>query len=452
MAQRYDVAVLGTGNAGRAAASKLAEGGRSVAIVETRDAVGGTCPLRGCVPKKVLVAAAQTMQEIADAGQHGIEVGPPRLDWRRLIERERGYVENNVTSLASSLGSQERVVLYRGPARFVGRNGIAVGDTRLEARAVVIATGSTPRPLPFDGAELLIDNEDILRETELPERVVFVGGGLIAMEFAHVYARAGAKVTVLQRGPRLLKRMDADAVARLRQATEDVGIEVLTDVDVQAVVRDGDGYAVRFRHDGTDGVRRAGRVAHGAGRVPAVEDLDLDAGGIAHDGPAIEVTAHLASRSNGDVYVAGDALAATPQLSPVATHEGEVVAANILDGDRHRPEYMGRPQVVYTVPALAAVGLTQAECDDRHLDAEVVETDMSDWFGASLYGDRHAYAKVLIDRGDRRILGAHLVGKRAEEIVHPFALAIRFGIGADQLAGEHYAFPTFSSDIKSLVS
>lgn len=451
MAPRYDVAVLGTGNAGRAAASKLAEEGRSVAIVETRDAVGGTCPLRGCVPKKVLVAAAQAMQEIADAGRHGIEVGPPRLDWQRLIERERRYVDGNADALASSLESQD-LHLYRGPARFVGSNRIAVGDDDLEAGAVVIATGSTPRPLPFEGAELLIDNEDILRETVMPEQVVFIGGGLVALEFAHVYARAGAKVTVLQRGPRLLKRMDADAVARLRDATEDVGIEVLTNVDVQAVVRDGDGFEVRFRRDGQDGVRRSSRVAHGAGRVPAVEDLDLDAAGIAHDGPAIEVTAHLASRSNGDVYVAGDALAAAPQLSPVATHEGEVVAANIMDGDRHRPDYVGRPQVVYTVPALAAVGLTQAECDDRNLDAEVIETDMSDWFSASLYGDRHAYAKVLVDRGDRRILGAHLVGKRAEEIIHPFALAIRFGIGADQLAGEHYAFPTFSSDIKSLVS
>ena len=450
MAREYDVVVLGTGNAGMAAARVARAAGRTVAIVESRDEVGGTCPLRGCVPKKVLVAAAEAMETIAGAGEHASAVDGARLDWAGLIGRERSLIAGTSDSFIESL-KKRGIELLRGEARFTGRNVVAVDGQRIAAGKAVIATGSLPRPLPFEGSEHLIDNEDILTETALPGSVIFIGGGVIALEFAHVYARAGSKVTILEVAPRILPPADADAASRLHEATEKAGITVLTGIEVEAVAKEGSRFTVRFGKDGTRKTLAADRVAHGAGRIPATEALDLDAGGIEHDGPKIAVTKHLASVSNGDVYVAGDALAGSAQLSPLAGHEGEVAGRNIVEGDVAVPDYRPIPSVVFTVPPLASVGFTQEAAEEEGIAVEVAEHEMSGWLSARLYGGGAAYAKVLTEKGTRRIVGAHLLGKRAEEMIHLFAFAMKFGVTADRMAEFVYAFPTFSSEVKSLV-
>ena len=228
MTERFDAIILGSGNAGMAAAGALRAAGKSVAMVESWD-VGGTCPLRGCVPKKVLVAAAQVLHQIALAPQHHIDVGAPKLDWAALIARERGFVEGVPEAFAKSLEGRG-IELIRGRAKFTGPNRIEVGARVIEADKILIATGSKPRPLPIAGAEHLITSEDILEMTELPERLVFIGGGVIALEFAHVFARAGTEVTILEALPRLLPRLDPDAVAKLHAESARIGIEIFVNV------------------------------------------------------------------------------------------------------------------------------------------------------------------------------------------------------------------------------
>lgn len=450
MAQNYDVVVLGSGNAGMAAARVAREAGRSVAIVERREEVGGTCPLRGCVPKKVLVAAAEVWDSVKSAGDHAITVDGASLDWAGLIAREKSFIAGTSENFENLL-KKRGIDLLRGEACFVGRNALDIGSQRVNAGKTVIATGSVPRPLPFEGSEHLIDNEDILNETTLPGSVIFIGGGVIAMEFAHVYARAGADVTILEVAPRLLPSADADAAGRLRKASEKLGIKIHTEAKVEVVVAEGATFSVRFTENGESNILSAMRVAHGAGRIPAVEDLALDAGGIEHDGPKIAVTAYLASVSNGDVYVAGDARAGHAQLSPIASYEGDIVGRNLVEGDVAVPDERSVPQVVYTVPALASVGLTAEAAEEEGLEVEVVENNMSGWLSSKLYGGGEAYAKVLTEKKNRRIAGAHLFGKRAEELIHLFAFAMKFGITADEMSRFIYAFPTFSSDVKSLV-
>jgi glutathione reductase (NADPH) len=449
MAQRYDVVILGAGNAGMAAARVVREHGRSVAIVENRE-VGGTCPLRGCVPKKVLVAAAEAMEQIAKASQHHIEAGRPRLDWSRLIDRERTFVEGVSQSFAKSL-RERGIDLYEGTARFVGRTRVAVGDSELEAGKIVIATGSKPRPLPFPGAEHLIISDDLLTDRTLPRSLVFIGGGVIALEFSHVLARAGCKVTILEVAPRLLPAADADAAAVLRVATEEVGIEVLTQVEVDAVEPGEAGLKVRYRHRGQTQTLTVDRVANGAGRIPDVEALDLDAAGIEHEPTRIALDECLRSRSNPDVYVAGDMVAESPQLSPLATHEGRAVGNHIVGGVGGPLDYHAVPSVVFTVPALASVGLTEDQARDKGVAFEVKETDMRGWLSSRLYGAETAYAKVLVAPDSGLILGAHLVGKRSEEVIHLFALAIRQRLTRADLSSVVYAFPTFSSDLPSML-
>ena len=449
MTQSYDVVVLGVGNAGMGAAGVTRAAGKSVAMVESLEP-GGTCPLRGCVPKKVLVAAAQVLHQIERAPEHCIAVGQPSLDWAGLIARERTFVEGVPEMFAKSL-EDRGIALFEGRARFTGPRQVEVNGETLEAGKIVIATGSKTRPLPIPGAEHLITSDDILELPILPESLIFIGGGVIALEFSHVYARAGCKVTILEALPRLLPRLEEDAVAEVRKESERIGIEVLTGVTVEAVEPAGDGFEVRFRHDGKQRSLAAARVANGTGRIADVAELDLEAGGIEHDNLRITVDRHLASVSNPDVYVAGDALWSSPQLSPVATYEGRLVGANILEGNGQVPDYLSIPSAVYSVPAVASVGLSEAEARDRGLDFAVKANDLRDWRSARTYAETVAYSKILVENGSGRILGAHLVGHGAEESIHLFALAMKHGLTTDDIGGMVFAYPTFMSDIKNML-
>ena len=295
MSNRFDIVIIGGGNAGFGVSAVAQEAGKSIAFVEEWD-FGGTCPNRGCTPKKVLVAAAHTLHEIDLAGVHGIEVGKPKLDWAKLIDREKdmiGFIPDAMAGVAEKRGK-----VFRGHAKFAGPNTIDVDGTTLEAGNIVIATGAKPRPLPIPGAEHMITSDDVLSERELPGEVVFIGGGVIAMEFSHVYAHAGAKVTILEVLPRLLPRMDADAVAALREETERIGVTVRTNVTVKEIARNGDRLTVDYEVDGKSETVEADRVVNGTGRVANVDTLDLEAGNVKHDGVAVEVDEYLRSTSN----------------------------------------------------------------------------------------------------------------------------------------------------------
>ncbi len=346
--------------------------------------------------------------------------------------------------------AEKRGTVFSGRAAFTGPNTVQVGDDTLEGAHIVIATGSRTRPLPIPGAELMITSDEVLSETTLPSEVVFIGGGVIAMEFSHVYARAGAKVTILELAPQLLGRMDADAVGMLAAETERLGVTIRTGVKVNAIERADRQLHVRFEHDGKAQTVRADRVVNGAGRIADVEGLNLDAAGIRHDGIRIELDPYLRSVSNPAVWVTGDAVATTAQLSPIATYEGQIVGHNIVNGPTKVPDYTVLPSAVFTVPALASVGLTEKEAADRGLDVTVTTTDMTGWFSARSYGETVAWAKVLVDKATDRIVGAHLVGHHGEELIHLFALAMRQGISATDLRDLPTAYPTFASDMKNL--
>jgi len=443
-----DVLIIGGGNAGFGVTVPTRAAGMKVVMVEARD-LGGTCPNRGCTPKKVLVAAAHALHEIGQAHVHCISVGKPVLDWGALIDREKELISGIPDSLAETLETRG-VELIRDRAKFVGANEVEAGRRRIEAKHIVIATGSKPRPLPIEGAELIITSDEVLSERERPQSVVFIGGGVIALEFGHVYARAGTKVTILEVLPRLLPALDEDAVEEVRKESERIGIKVHTGVTVRRVETAGGRLRTIFEDGGKEHAVESDRVVNGAGRIANVAEIDLDAGKIAHDGFRIAVDDYLRSKTNPAVYVCGD-VTASPQLSPVATYEGRLVGRNIVEGAKHKPDYAGLPSSVYTVPALATVGLSEAKAKEQGLKTRVQVNDMEYWFSTRTFAETVAWSKIIVEEDTDRVVGAHLVGHAGEELINVFGLAMKHGITATEIRDFVYAYPTFSADIKSML-
>ncbi len=453
MAREFDLVVLGTGSAAAAAAYKCRAAGWQVAIVDSRP-FGGTCALRGCDPKKVLVGAA----EVVDWGRRmqgkGVAPGGLKLDWPALMRFKRTFT-GPVPERREQGFLEAGIVPFHGRARFLDERTVQVGDDPanvLTARYVLVATGMQPARLGIVGEEWLTTSEQFLELDDLPRRIAFVGGGYISFEFAHVAARAGAQVEILHRGARPLTGFDPDLVARLVQGTRDLGVTVRLGTSVHRLERHDGRLLVHCATAEGDYTCEADLVVHGAGRVAEIADLDLDRARVRYERRGVTVNEFLQSTSNPAVYAAGDS-AASPglPLTPVASLEGEIAAANMLEGNRHRPDYTGIPTVVYTIPPLAAVGLSEAAAQAQGLPFRVRQEDTSDWYSTRRVAMPYAAFKVLIEEGSGRILGAHLLGPHADETINLFGLAMRRGLTAADLEEMPYAYPTSASDVWYMV-
>ncbi|HET8552377.1 MAG TPA: NAD(P)/FAD-dependent oxidoreductase, partial [Gammaproteobacteria bacterium] len=305
--------------------------------------------------------------------------------------------------------------------------------------------------LPIDGAEHLIHSDRFMELESLPRRLVFAGGGYIAFEFAHIAARAGAEVTILEMSERPLGPFDADLVAQLVERSRAVGIDIRTSAKVERIEKSGAGFTVSATISDQPGTFEADGIIHGAGRVPATDGLELERGGVRYGKRGIEVNEYLQSASNPAVYAAGD-IAATEglPLTPVAGLEADAVAANLLNGNAKTVDYSGVPSCVFTVPPLAAVGLTEKQAKERGIDCDCRYSDMSSWYLARRVGETHAAAKVLLAK-DGRILGAHLLGPECEQMINFFGIAIRKRWTCSDLGGIVSAYPSAASYVGSLI-
>ena len=263
--------------------------------------------------------------------------------------------------------------------------------------------------------------------------------------------RGGANVTILEALPTVLPRVDQDAVNAIRAESERIGVTIKTGVNVSKIERARGRLRVHYDHDGTHHTLDVDRAVNGAGRVANVDALDLDAGDIKHDGVRIEIDEYLRSVSNPAVWVCGDALVDSAQLSPLATYEGRVVGENIVNGPTIKPDYSVIASCVYTVPAVSTVGMTEVEAKDRGRSVKISVQDMTGWFSGKSYAESTAWAKTLVDEETDQIVGAHMVGHQGEDLIHIFALAMANGITASRIKDTLFAFPTFSSDIKNLL-
>ena len=397
----------------------------------------------------MLVTGAQVMDDIRRMATRGVVAPDARIAWRDLMAFKRTFT-GPIPVKQERNYAQKGIDAFHGPARFTGPNSVEIDGVGVcEARHVLIATGARPIPLRFPGAENLITNEEFLELDELPARIVLVGGGYIAAEFSHIAARAGAKVTILQRGERMLTNFDGDLVGWLMESFKEAGIDVRLGHSVSAVEKTDGGFTVHTRaRDGATTSVQADIVVHAAGRIPDLEPLDLDVAGIERDERGhLKLNGFLQSISNSAVYAAGDAAAVGPALTPVSSHDAKVAVRNLLEGNQHRPDYRGIPSVAFTIPPIASVGLSEHEAREQGLRFRMKSESVPGWYTARRLAETVYGFKVLVDEETDRVLGAHLVGPHADEVINIFGLAIRHELTAEALKSTMFAYPTGASDI-----
>jgi glutathione reductase (NADPH) len=447
MDKNYDAFVIGTGAAGITFAYKLKAAGMKVAIADCRE-YGGTCALRGCIPKKVLTGAAN----IIDAHNRMREKGSGKeriyLDWPALIDFKRTFTVPHPQQREGGF-KDAGIDTYHGIVRFASESTLIVGDQRIRTNYIAIATGSKPRMPDIPGKEYFVTSEQFMEMENIPERIIFAGGGYISFEFAHVAARAGSEVTILQRGDRVLKEFDPDLVDFLVKASEDEGIRVITGHEVKKIEKINESIVTTCcRKDGKDETFSADMVVHGLGRVPAIEELQLEKGNVALEKGNIVLNEYLQSVSNPKVYAAGDCILPGPQLTPVVSMQADIATSNIIEGNKSGADYSVIPSTVFTIPPLARVGISESTSSPGH---KVLFHDMSQWYSAKRTNIRYSASKVIIDEQTDRILGAHILGPNAEEVINLFAIAMKYGLTATQLRSTIFAYPSISYDLNYIL-
>jgi glutathione reductase (NADPH) len=450
MTEQFDVIVIGSGAAASSVAMRCSSAGRQVAIIDSRP-FGGTCALRGCDPKKVLVGAAEATDWVRRMKGKGIQATDLRINWPDLMRFKRSFTQP-VPKRREDEFARTGMAAFHGRARFATPTTVQVGGKTLVGCYVVIATGQTPEDLDIPGSEYLTTSDQFMELEELPPRILFVGGGYIAFEFAHVAVRGGSHITILHRGEQPLVHFDPGLVDQLMERTRELGVDIRLKTEAIGIERSSGQLTVRALSAGKTELFEADMVVHAAGRVSEINHLNLDGVGIEWEKHGVRVNEFLQSPSVPTVYAAGDAVASGGlPLAPVASYQGQIVATNVLNGNHQKANYLGVPSVVFTVPQLARVGLSEFEASAQNLSYRVNEEMTSSWYSSRRIAEAYSGYNVLVEEGTDCILGAHVLGSEATEVINLFAVAIRSRMRATDLEHIIFAYPTSGSNMARML-
>jgi glutathione reductase (NADPH) len=417
----YDLFVIGGGSGGVRAARMAAGAGAKVAIAEEYR-YGGACVIRGCVPKKLLSYASHFHEDFEVAAGYGWTLGETRFDWARLIankDREIDRLEGIYRKLLGDAG----VETLHGHARLTGPHGVEVGERHFTAETILLATGNHPVYPPGHGWELGFSSNEAFHLERLPERVVVYGGGYIAVEFAGIFKGLGAEVTLVYRGPQVLRGFDDDVRNTLAGEMVKKGIEVIVETTIDSIEKKPDGLVVHLSDGGrvaTDGVMLA------TGRRPTVENLGLETAGVAlgADG-AVKVDAYSRT-SQPNIYAIGD-VTDRANLTPVAIHEAMAFVDTVYRGTPRAMDYADIATAVFSHPTVSTVGLTEAEARRAHPAVDIYRSTFKPMKHTLSGRDEKTMMKLIVERAGGKVVGAHMVGLDAPEIIQGLAVAIKAG-------------------------
>lgn len=449
MPTTYDYFVIGTGPAGQKIARAAANAGHTVAVADYQP-YGGTCPLRGCDPKKVILAAANAMNSVNRLRGKGF-TDSPTLSWKDLQS-----FKNKFTSRVPP-GTRERfakldIDCYTGKARFTAPNHLIVGDDEIHAENIVIATGGTPAPLDFPGADLLVTSDGFLDMDDLPQEIIIVGGGYIGAEFAHIACVLGSKVTVIASDVSPVAKFDRDLNDLLARAARERGMTLHFNSKATKV-KQLSGGRIRVTFEGKDGKENqveADRAFHAAGRVPNIESLDLEKAGIDFGKKGIAVSPSLRTSVRAH-YAVGDCTDSGLDLTPVANAEAGILIDNLFHGKNREIDYYPVPTLAFTIPPIGSVGMTATEAEESDKTLTINYAETTDNFHAAHSNGIVSAHKLIIDTEAEIVLGAHLIGPDTDELINLFTLAITEKIPVARLKRILWAYPTAGSGIGGML-
>lgn len=433
----YDLVVIGAGSGGVRLARVSASLGARVAIVERGD-LGGTCVNVGCVPKKLFVYASHVREDVEDAAGYGFSIAPEavQFNWRTLRENKDTEIQR-LNGIYQRLLDNNGVELYRGNAQVTGPNEVSVGNQSLSARRITVATGSTPDTPAIPGREHLCTSDDMFYLDQLPEKAVVWGGGYIAVEFAGILSGLGVETTLIYRGGLFLRGFDSDVRRFLAEELPKKGVTLRFNTTIDAVEASGDSaYQVRLNDGST---LEAGLVLAATGRKPLVDGLGLEAVGVElNENGSIRTDRHFQS-SVRSIHALGDVIG-TPQLTPVAIEQAMVLSDHLFGEGTKTMDYRNIPSAVFCQPPIGNVGLTEEAAREECERIRVYRTHFKPMKHTLSGRDERTLMKLVVDDDSDRVVGAHMVGPDAGEMMQGIAVALKAGATKavfDQTVGIH---------------
>ena len=450
----YDLTIIGGGSAGLVLAVAGARLGKKTALVE-KHRIGGDCLWTGCVPSKALLKAAKVANSIQNAEKYGITVPETTPDWQRVM----AYVRGTQHAIEEEHDNPERfremgVDVIFGDGHFESSDTFVVEDTEngetrtLESKKFVISTGSRPVAPPIPGLESCdyLDSETVWELEEFPERLLVVGAGPIGVELGQAFHRLGADVTIAQRSGRILTKEDTDVSEQMFGYLREEGIRIRLNTNVAQVAQSQEGIDSQFNDSENGTVEQTfDKILIAAGRAPNVEGLGLDKIGVQVGRRGIKVNNRLQT-SVKNIYAAGDVIGHY-LFTHVAAFQAQLLLRNIFFPLSNTINYAVVPWTTFCDPEVARCGLTEAEAREKHGDVDVFTLDQTDVDRAVAEGETHGFSKVIATRWTGKILGVHLVGTNAGEVIHEYILAMQSGIPLRKLSGMIHVYPTFSSSV-----
>jgi pyruvate/2-oxoglutarate dehydrogenase complex dihydrolipoamide dehydrogenase (E3) component len=399
------------------------------------------------MPKKALVRSIDVWNTVQRAKEFGVHVTDAKLDWQKMIERESRIIGKFVDGKGPYL-KKLGVDLVMGTASFISPTSIRVGDVEYTADKFLIGTGSKVNLLPIKGVEYVTTSKELFELKKLPSSLAIIGGGVISLEFAHIFASAGVEVSILQRGMVLLNSQDEESSTIIQEISEKRGIKVLTNTTANGIEKDDDQLVVEYNQEGKIDKLKIDMVLMATGRVPDLDDLGLENAGVEFSDKGIKVNKSLQT-SVDHIYAAGDSIGGL-MLTPVAAYEAKVAMRNAYREIKQELIYSDIPVAIFTLPPVASVGLTEKQAAEKGIDVQVNKLPFSHSGTAIILGEEEGYAKILTDKRSGKIIGAHMVGLHVDEIIHEIAIAMKGNLSLQDLAEVIQIHPTISEAIIEL--
>lgn len=434
----FDIIIIGAGPGGYETAADAAAHGLTVAIVE-KDQMGGTCLNRGCIPTKALCRNAEVINLMRESEVWGVKTGEMAFDYAPVFERKEAVVKQLREGVEMLMGAPG-ITAIKGEATLKDANTVIVNGEEYSAKNIIIATGSAPRGLPIEGADQAMTSDDILAMETLPQSLCIVGGGVIGMEFAAVFSTFGVEVTVIEYCKEILPPFDKDVAKRLKTVLSKRGIKIITSAAVNGIKQEEDGYTVSYELKGKAQSVTAQKVLMSVGRQPVLPQ-GLDAVGVTVGRRGIEVDDNMMTNVQG-VYAIGD-VNGRMMLAHAASAQGQR-ALHAIMGKADEIKLDIVPSAVFTVPELAMVGLTEEQCAERGMDVTVKKSFFRSNGKAVAMNETDGLLKMIVDNATRQIVGCHICGAHAADLIQEVVTAMNAGATVDLLARSIHGHPTLS--------